>query len=243
MLAQVPGLNRRFVYYLEAKGIIQPAKVRKERISRRDYSQQDIQTIQEVWRYYQRGYSLQIAHDLATRTHRMAAYVAVPASAKSQAEVLERLRDYPLVTEASVVYGADSCILLKTESPDETDLFHSLVPFLAETGIAGLPEVWRAKETFQRPRGKGRGKSQPSMLAYILMKVPGKEVDAVMEELRACQGVVEASTVYGESDIVAKVQVKDQKELDSLVMDQIHHIGAVESTRTFIVVERLHWQR
>lgn len=243
MLAQVPGLNRRFVYYLEAKGIIQPAKVRKERIARRDYSQQDVQAIQEVWKYYQRGYSLQIAHDLATRTHRMAAYVAVPAPIRTQSQVLERLREYPQVTEASVVYGVESRILLKTETPDEMDLFHTLVPFLAEIGMTGLPEVLRAKETFQRTNDKRGKKSQSIMLAYVLMKVPGKEVDAVMEELKVCQEVVEASTVYGESDIVAKVQVKDQKELDSLVMGRIHGIPAVESTRTFIVVERLHWER
>ncbi len=242
-MAQVPGLNRRFVYYLEAKGIIQPAKIRKERISRRDYSQQDVQAIQEVWRYYQRGYSLQIAHDLATRVHKIAAYVAVSAPIRTQSQVLEKLRVYPQVTEASVVYGTESRILLKTETPDETDLFHTLVPFLAEIGMTGLPEVMRAKETFQTTNDERDKKSESNMLAYVLMKVPSKEVDAVMEELKTCEGVVEASTVYGESDIVAKVQVKDQKELDSLVMDQIHKIGAVESTRTFLVVERLHWQR
>ena len=43
--AQVPGLPKRFVHYLESQGYIQPIKVKKERISRRDYTDEDLQTI------------------------------------------------------------------------------------------------------------------------------------------------------------------------------------------------------
>jgi len=81
------------------------------------------------------------------------------------------------------------------------------------------------------------------MLAYILMKVPVKNVAEVMDQLKALEPVQEASTVYGESDIVAKVEVKDQEHLDTLIMEQVHAIPAVESTRTFVVIRRLHWSR
>ena len=137
--------------------------------------------------------------------------------------------------------GHDTCLwAFERDVVEDVAVRHVNSIFLPDVR---LPEVLRAKETFQRTMDKRGKKSQQIMLAYVLMKVPGKEVDAVMEELKVCREVVEASTVYGESDIVAKVQVKDQKELDSLVMGRIHGIPAVESTRTFIVVERLHWER
>ena len=70
-----------------------------------------------------------------------------------------------------------------------------------------------------------------------------ENVAEVMDQLKEIPEVLEASTVYGESDIIAKVQVGSQEELDSLVMDKLHAIPAVESTRTFIVIGRLHWSR
>src|SRR5215208_973317 len=67
VLAQVPGLEKRFVYYLESLGYIQPARVPKRRIARRDYAPADVQRIQELWRYYRQGYALQAAQALVAR--------------------------------------------------------------------------------------------------------------------------------------------------------------------------------
>ena len=53
--AHVPGLPKRFVHYLESQGYIHPIKVKKERISRRDYTEEDLQTIKGAWEYYERG--------------------------------------------------------------------------------------------------------------------------------------------------------------------------------------------
>ena len=81
------------------------------------------------------------------------------------------------------------------------------------------------------------------MMAYVLLVVPGKDVADVMEKLKGFDEVKEASTVYGESDVIARVETVDQDELDSLVMQRLHDIPAVESTRTFVVVKNLHWSR
>jgi DNA-binding Lrp family transcriptional regulator len=73
--------------------------------------------------------------------------------------------------------------------------------------------------------------------------VPGKDVEEVMEQLKAFKAIKEASTVYGESDVIARVETASQEELDELVMQKLHDIPAVESTRTFLVVKNLHWSR
>src|ERR671939_1309783 len=79
LLAQVPGLEKRFVYYLESLGYIRPTRVPKRRIARRDYAEEDVRRIRDLWRYYQRGYALQAAQELVARPrHRAYALLQVP---------------------------------------------------------------------------------------------------------------------------------------------------------------------
>ena len=81
------------------------------------------------------------------------------------------------------------------------------------------------------------------MQAFVLIKLPAKQIETVLEDLRAIAGIVEASVIYGETDVIAKVDVASQAELDHLVFRQLQAMPAVESTRTFIVVGDLHWDR
>ena len=114
---------------------------------------------------------------------------------------------------------------------------------LAEMGVAGLPDIHVAAQRYVKKGGRSKAGRRKSMMAYVLMVVPGKEVADVMEQLKDFNEVKEASTVYGESDLIAKVETADQVQLDSLVMQRLHDIPAVESTRTFVVVKNLHWRR
>ena len=63
------------------------------------------------------------------------------------------------------------------------------------------------------------------------------------QTLRPAISFDEASAVYGETDIIAKVEVPGQAELDQLVFHQVQGLPEVEATRTFIVVGGLHWTR
>ena len=243
VLNEVPGITRRFVYYLEARAYIQPTKVPKQRIARREYSQQDLELIRDVWRYYSRGYSLQTAHDLATATTRTIMYLGVRTPFRSSAEVLDRLKEQDQVVEASVVYGAEPNLVLKTDTPDQSEVYHTLVPILAEMGITGLPDIYVAGQRFLKQTGTSGAGEQTTMMAYVLMVVPGKDVAEVLEHLKTFDEVKEASTVYGESDIIARVEAAGQEQLDTLVMERLHDIPAVESTRTFVVIRNLHWSR
>ena len=51
------------------------------------------------------------------------------------------------------------------------------------------------------------------------------------------------SAVYGETDVIAKLEVPSQAALDDLVIERIQAIPTVESTRTFIGIGSMHWQR
>ncbi len=79
--------------------------------------------------------------------------------------------------------------------------------------------------------------------AFVLITVPPNRAGAIIDELRNYPEVREAATVYGEADIVAKVQTDSTRELDRLIMNVIQGIPDVRSTRTLVAIERLHWIR
>ena len=243
ILQQVPGVNRRFVYYLESQGYIQPARLQKERIARRDYSNDDLRVVRETWRYYSRGFSLQAAYGLGVKQQHVIAYITLEVPVQRRAEVLEYLQALPEVVEAGVVYADTADFVVKCSAPQEADLFQALVPLFAQMGVRGVPGLMKVVDSFGRNRKPARKGSKLAMMAYVLMKVPSKNAHEVMSALKSFPEVIEASTVYGESDVVARVEVSTQEELDNLIIGRIHGMPAVESTRTYLVVASMYWNR
>jgi DNA-binding Lrp family transcriptional regulator len=239
VLAGVEGLTKRFVYYLEAQGHIRPKRLEKKRIARRDYSEEDLGRIRAIWSYYRRGFSVQNAVDLAEQADRALAYVLFAVPARRWEETLELLRGFENVLEASVVYGESEDVIAKLSAPDDGDIFAVLGAALRQASVAGQPTILKiARHAIDRAAAGGGG-----VQAYVLVKASAKSIEVVLEELRRLDGVVEASVVYGESDVICRIDVPDQDRLDRLVMRDIHAIPAVESTRTFIVVGSMHWRR
>ncbi|MBI3972642.1 MAG: Lrp/AsnC ligand binding domain-containing protein [Chloroflexi bacterium] len=256
VLASVPGVEKRFVHYLESQGYIRPAKIQKARIARRDYSRADLERIRHIWQYYQRGISIQRAFELVTRAPHEGAYVFFPAAARRWDEALALLREWDQVAEAAAVYGETADIVARLGAPHESDV-HAVLDHLFQAGIiVGLPHVLRfnRQTSWRRPaaprqwpspaaRQSSSDHKEAGMKAWVLIKVPAKQIGGLVDELRSYPGVVEASAIYGETDVIAKVEVPDQDALDDLVLHRIQSIEAVESTRTFIAVGGMHWSR
>jgi DNA-binding Lrp family transcriptional regulator len=242
VMAAVPGVEKRFVHYLESQGYIHPQKVQKTRIARRDYSAEDLARVRGIWRYYQRGISVQRAYELVARPSAEGAYVLFPVPAQRRQAALDLLREDDLVLEAGVVYGETADILVRLEAHHESDV-HAVLDRLFNAGvIAGIPQVHRYVAVY---RGASAGEAKNDgrrMKAWVLIKVPAKQIGGLVDELLSYPGVVEASAIYGETDVIAKVEVPDQDALDELVLQRIQGIEAVESTRTFIAAG-VHWQR
>ncbi len=245
VLAQVEGLNKRFVYYLEAQGYIQPAKVRKARIARRDYSPEDVARIRDIWSYYRRGYSVQSARELVRQSERLAAYVLLTVPTHRWRETLDLLARFERVREASFVYGETADVVIRLAAPEDGEIYAVLNELFDAADVAGVPRILKVRESFVRQSvgGDGEARRGRGMQAYLLIKVPAKQAGGVLEQLKELPGVVEASVIYGETDVIARLDVPDQDELDELVIDRIQGLPAVESTRTFIVVGKMHWRR
>ncbi|MGH2370525.1 MAG: Lrp/AsnC family transcriptional regulator, partial [Chloroflexota bacterium] len=188
--------------------------------------------------------SVQRAYELVTRAEADGAYVLFPAPPRRWGDALTLLRQSDHVMEAAAVYGESVDIVAGLRAPHESDV-HNVLDRLFEAGIVtGAPQVLRysASATWKRPR-PAASQERCAMRAWVLIKVPAKQIGGLVEELRSYPGIVEASAIYGETDVIAKVEVPDQDALDELVVQRIQSIAAVESTRTFIAVGGMHWQR
>ncbi len=76
--------------------------------------------------------------------------------------------------------------------------------------------------------------------AFALIEVPAKRSSAVVEYLSKHPEIKEAAAVYGETDVIAKVQTASPEELDRVIMDIIQGNPDVQSTRTLVVIEKYH---
>jgi len=247
VLSQVDGLNKRFVYYLEALAYIQPARVRKSRIDRRDYSQTDLERIRDIWAYYRRGYSIPTAREMVEQPERSMAFLLLSSPTGRWPDAMAMLKANLRVQEVAFVYGESANIIVRVTAPDDTEALSVLNEVFDRGDLVGAPSVLRIRSSVTKKTEKSETGSnhqqEAGLQAYLLIKVPAKHAGGVLDTLRDIDGVAEASVVYGETDIVARVVAPDQEAFDDLVIGQIQCIAAVESTRTFIVVGRMHWRR
>ncbi len=75
------------------------------------------------------------------------------------------------------------------------------------------------------------------MIAYVLLQVAPGKVGPVATWLRKLEGVTEAYAIYGEHDVIAKVEAPDSPGLDSLIVEAIQGNPNVMATTTLIAME------
>ena len=75
------------------------------------------------------------------------------------------------------------------------------------------------------------------MVAYVLLQVSAGKARSVAGWLRKLEGVEEAYAIYGEHDVIAKVEVRDSPGLDSLIVETIQGSPDVMATTTLIAME------
>lgn len=73
--------------------------------------------------------------------------------------------------------------------------------------------------------------------AYVLMRIkPGIERN-VLNTVRKLDQVKVVETLYGEYDMLLKVEVETLDELDSFIFDTVRTIKGVERSTTLIVIK------
>jgi DNA-binding Lrp family transcriptional regulator len=78
--------------------------------------------------------------------------------------------------------------------------------------------------------------------AFVLITVPANKSGDVVRMLMENhpEFVTEAAAVYGEADVIARVETPSIQSLHELVMEKIQNLPNVRVTRTFIIIPQLH---
>lgn len=72
--------------------------------------------------------------------------------------------------------------------------------------------------------------------AYVLIETAVGKTKEVLRTLRQMKGVREADAVTGEYDIVAVIEAGDLNSIGELVTGNIHTIGGIQRTTTYLSV-------
>tara|TARA_Y100001960_G_scaffold319359_1_gene390558 strand:- start:565 stop:798 length:234 start_codon:yes stop_codon:yes gene_type:complete len=74
-------------------------------------------------------------------------------------------------------------------------------------------------------------------LAWILISCePGRERD-VYRHLLSMSAVSEVSVVYGELDLVARIDFESEIEMSKTLIGEMRHVEGIRKTETLIAVE------
>tara|TARA_B100001250_G_scaffold208_1_gene203 strand:+ start:283 stop:519 length:237 start_codon:yes stop_codon:yes gene_type:complete len=74
-------------------------------------------------------------------------------------------------------------------------------------------------------------------LAWVLLSCePGRERDVYLQ-LLDIPSVSEVSVVYGELDLVARIDFESEKEMSKTLIEDMRHVSGVRKTETLIAVE------
>jgi len=70
--------------------------------------------------------------------------------------------------------------------------------------------------------------------AFVLIRVKPNHDREVLERIKKLRAVKDATTVYGEYDLVAKINVENLDDLDTFIFDVVRPIPGVMGTTTLI---------
>ncbi|MFQ6088036.1 MAG: Lrp/AsnC ligand binding domain-containing protein [Candidatus Methanofastidiosia archaeon] len=74
------------------------------------------------------------------------------------------------------------------------------------------------------------------VIAFVLCVCDAGKERQVVEKLKAMEQVEEAFVVYGEYDVIAKVNVKELKQLDTFVTEKVRRMKDIQMTSTMITI-------
>ena len=72
------------------------------------------------------------------------------------------------------------------------------------------------------------------VVAYVLLIVKPGEESNVADKLKAIKEISDVSVVYGEYDVIAKIEMPNMEDLQNFLIKQIRAMDEVERTSTMI---------
>ncbi len=75
------------------------------------------------------------------------------------------------------------------------------------------------------------------MHAYVLIGLLEREEQQVLDELLSYKEIIDAHILFGEWDIIAKIEGKTSEDVGTFIMEKIRSLQNVKITSTLIVAK------
>lgn len=92
----------------------------------------------------------------------------------------------------------------------------------------------RCRQMCYKARGRYRAPGGPTVVAYVLITTATGKESHVLGEMRKLPELGEVHQLFGQFDMIARIESKDYDALCDIVLDKIRTIPGVTSTKTLI---------
>ena len=75
------------------------------------------------------------------------------------------------------------------------------------------------------------------MIAYVLVSLKHSDEKKVQTQLQKLKEIIDVHILFGEWDLMAKIEVSSPEELGTFVMENIRSLSEVKLTSTMIVAK------
>lgn len=75
------------------------------------------------------------------------------------------------------------------------------------------------------------------MFAYVLIELESKDVGDILEKIKKNRRVKEAHVLFGEWDIIMKVDCQSPEDLATYIIESVRPIKGIKLTSTMIVAK------
>ena len=81
------------------------------------------------------------------------------------------------------------------------------------------------------------------MISYFLLSVPLKYCNEIAQDLHKIEQVKEVAGLYGEMDLLVKIEAQDNRQLDRVMLGILRKYKYIENSRTYIVIDDIYWKK
>ena len=168
------------------------------------------------------------------------AYVLMGCKLGSEKSIISELKSIENVKEVHGTLGLYD-IIAKLESDSADELTQTITEIRKVDDIGSTMTLTKAEgeEVFKANTEKLMGSllGQTAAQAYVVIHCDQAREDLVLRDLNKIPEVKEGDVVYGNYDVIGKVESQNNKELENIITKKIRNLKFVRTTMTLNVVQ------
>ena len=169
------------------------------------------------------------------------AYVLMGCKLGSEKSIISELKSIENVKEVHGTLGLyDIIAKLESDSADAiTQTITEKIRKIENIGSTMTLTKAEGEEVFKADTEKLMGSllGQTAAQAYVVIHCDQAREDLVLRDMNKIPEVKEGDVVYGNYDVIGKVEAQNHKELENIITKKIRNLECVRTTMTLNVVQ------